>query len=101
MKRLSFILFSVFVIRHDASQNVYLEFSGLRQEQIAEMYKKDNISYDFIDQKTYSEYIAQKASEVPPADPNAAIRTQAILDAKDTRKTPEERLNALIKVVLP
>lgn len=101
MKRLGFILFSVFVIRHDLSQNVYIEFSGLKQEQVADMYKKENISFDFIDQKTYSDYIAQKVAELPPVDPNAAIRSQAILDAKDTKKTVEERLNALIKVTLP
>lgn len=55
-------------------------------------------TYQIVDQKTFD----AQPNPIVAKDPNKQAQTQqAILDAKDSNKTTDERLNALIKAVLP
>lgn len=88
---------AIFVIRHDLPRNSVAFFEGMSQDQISEMYRNGNVSFDFIDEKTYTDFIAAQKAEF--VDPNIAIKKQAVLDAKNKSKMTDLRLDALIKAL--
>lgn len=95
------LLAAVYVIRHTPTQDIYMKFDGLTTNQISSMYQKDGVSFNFIDEKVYLDFIKAQAAIPVPVDPGVAIRNQAVLDAKNTGLTTAQRLDALIKATLP
>lgn len=64
--------------------------SLLREQQVL----NPGITYSIVSQKAFD--AVPDPVRVTPPDP---IKQQAVLDAKDTNKTPQERIDALVKAI--
>lgn len=77
-------------------------FKGVKQETVQAMLDADSIPVEFITEQQYLDAIAiEKADQEDPAKKNAkeVARAKDISDSKNSSKTPDQRIDALIKVL--
>lgn len=54
----------MYVIRHDATQDVAVQFKGLSVKAISDMYVKDGVSFNFVSEKTYLKFLADQKAQL-------------------------------------
>lgn len=92
----------LYVLIQDGGLTYKSTYEGMTQPEVDSLLKdrqKDHpgSTYSFVSQKTF----VSTPDPWPPLPTGAAdpVRTQAISDAKNIGKTPQERLDALIKAI--
>lgn len=88
-------MFLIFPIMYILVNNEYVaKYEGQSEETITSMITSEGKTVEFITKKEYEDFL--EAHKLSPRLSNPE-REQAILDATDSRKSTEERLEAVIK----
>lgn len=96
MKRLLPFLFAIYVVVTEGGQTIRMAFLGMPQDAVETLMKERTRASG----GSYSVVSKQVFDSTPELSPGVnAERIQAILDAKNTSKTADERINALLKII--
>lgn len=95
MKRL-WMLPAIYVLVHTAQGDHVRAYEGQSQATITSLLTGEGKTGDFVSAKDYQAFIDSHPPRPTVPDP---VKQQAIVDAKNASKSPQERIDALIKAI--